>query len=42
MIGFIVGLFVGFYLGIALMSILAISGRAEERAEQMRRKAGLE
>lgn len=42
MTGFIIGLFVGFYLGIALMSMLAISGRSEERAEEMRRKAGLE
>jgi Na+/H+ antiporter NhaA len=42
MMGFVIGLFVGFYLGIALISILAVSGRAEERAEEMRRKAGLE
>jgi hypothetical protein len=39
---FAFGLFVGFYLGIAVMSMLAISGRAEEQAEELRRKAGLE
>lgn len=42
MMWFIIGLFVGFYLGIGLMSMLAVSSRAEERAEYMRRKAGLE
>jgi hypothetical protein len=39
---FAFGLFVGFYLGIAVMSMLTISSTAEEQAEQMRRKAGLE
>jgi hypothetical protein len=39
---FMFGLFVGFYLGITLMSMLAVSGRAERRTEEMRKKAGLE
>jgi hypothetical protein len=39
---FAFGLFVGFYLGIAVMSMLAISSTSEKQAEQMRRKAGLE
>lgn len=39
---FIFGLFVGVYLGMVLMSLLTVSGRAERRAEEMRKKAGLE
>jgi hypothetical protein len=42
MIEFIVGLFVGCMIGVFAMCIFAVSGHAEERAEEMRRKAGLE
>ena len=42
MIGFIVGLFVGCMIGVGAMCMFAVSGRADDRAEEMRRKAGLE
>jgi hypothetical protein len=42
MIEFIIGLFVGCMIGIGVMCLLSVSGHAEERAEEMRRKAGLE
>ena len=42
MIEFIAGLFVGSWIGIGIMAILTVSSRAEKRAEEMRRKAGLE
>lgn len=42
MTGFIIGLFVGCMIGVFAMCMFAVSGRAEERAEEMRRKAGLE
>jgi hypothetical protein len=42
MIGFIIGLFVGCMIGVFAMAMFAVSGRADERAEEMRRKAGLE
>jgi hypothetical protein len=42
MIEFIIGLFVGCMIGVGVMCIFAVSGCADERAEEMRRKAGLE
>ena len=42
MIEFIIWLFVGCMIGVGVMCIFAVSGRADERAEEMRRKAGLE
>lgn len=42
MIGFIIGLFVGCMIGVFAMCLFMVSGRSEERAEEMRRKAGLE
>ena len=35
MMMFFLGILVGFYLGIGLMCVLAVSKRADERAEQM-------
>jgi hypothetical protein len=42
MIEFVIGLFVGCMIGVFAMAIFALSGRADDRAEEMRRKAGLE
>jgi hypothetical protein len=42
MMWFFIGLFVGAMIGVFAMSLCAISGSADERAEEMRRKAGLE
>ena len=42
MIGFIIGLFVGCMIGVGAMCMFAVSGRADERAEEMRRKAETE
>jgi hypothetical protein len=37
MMMFLLGTFVGFYLGLGLMCILAVSKRADERSEEMMR-----
>jgi hypothetical protein len=42
MIEFIIGLFVGCMIGVGVMCMFAVSGRADEQAEEMRRKAGIE
>jgi gas vesicle protein len=42
MIGFIIGFFVGGFVGVMGMSLFAISKDSEQRAEQMRKKEGLE
>ena len=42
MIEFIIGLFVGCMIGVGAMCMFVVSGRADERAEEMRRKAGIE
>jgi hypothetical protein len=42
MIGFIIGFFVGGFVGIFAMSLMCISRDSEQRAEQMRKKEGLE
>lgn len=42
MIGFILGFFVGGFVGIFAMSLMAISRDADDRAEEMRKKEGLE
>ena len=39
MIGFIIGLFVGCFIGVFAMCLFAVSGRADDRAEEMNRKA---
>ncbi len=41
MIGFIIGLFVGTFLGILVMSLCAISRRADDLAEEMQTKEGV-
>jgi len=42
MIGFIVGLFVGCMIGVFAMCMFMVSGKADERAEEMRRKVETE
>jgi hypothetical protein len=42
MIGFIIGLFVGCMIGVGAMCMFVVSGRADERIEEMRKKAGTE
>jgi hypothetical protein len=42
MISFIFGFFVGGFVGVMGMAILAISKDADNRAEEMRKKEGIE
>lgn len=39
---FFVGLFVGCMIGVGAMCMFVVAGRADERAEEMRRKAETE
>jgi len=39
---FALGLFVGVFVGMFVMALLAVSGDSERRAEEMRKKEGIE
>jgi|LauGreDrversion4_2_1035121.scaffolds.fasta_scaffold1289102_2 hypothetical protein len=42
MIGFVIGFFVGGFCGVVAMSLMFVSREADERAEYMRKKEGIE
>ena len=39
---FALGLIVGVFIGMCIMALLAVSGSSERRAEEMRKKEGIE
>lgn len=41
MIGFIIGVFVGTFLGMLVMSMCVVSKRADDLAEEMQKKEGV-
>lgn len=42
MIGFIIGLFVGAFLGVFVMALCFMAKDSDERAEEIRRKEGIQ